>query len=74
MLRRKDVTLLSQKKLHKQNLNNLHKRIFSLVLLAAIQSAAAWALSVDNLRVESLKNPSGIDSKEPHFSWQLQSE
>ncbi len=52
----------------------MHKRIFSLVLLAAIQSAAAWALSVDNLRVESLKNPSGIDSKEPHFSWQLQSD
>ena len=44
------------------------------LLLAAACSASAWALTVDNLRVESLRNPSGIDVLEPHFTWRLLSE
>ncbi|MBQ6186858.1 MAG: family 78 glycoside hydrolase catalytic domain [Prevotella sp.] len=52
----------------------MSKKIITLLLLTAMSSVAAWALTVDNLRVESLRNPSGIDLQEPHFTWQLQSD
>ncbi len=45
--------------------------ILSLVLLA---TSVAEALNVTNLRVQTLKNPSGIDTQTPCLSWQLSSE
>ena len=50
------------------------KRIFISLLWAAISWISASALTVDNLRVQSLRNPSGIDTFTPQFSWQLQSD
>lgn len=43
-------------------------------LLTAVSAVSALAFTVGNLRVQSLRNPSGIDVLEPQFSWQLQSE
>lgn len=39
-----------------------------------LSTAAVHALTVTNLRVQSMLNPEGIDSPTPHFSWQLQSD
>lgn len=50
------------------------KRIFISLLLATVCWFSAFALTVDNLRVQSLRNPSGIDTFTPQFSWQLQSD
>ena len=52
----------------------MSKKFFTSLLLTALYCASSWALTVDNLRVESLRNPSGIDLKEPHFGWQLQTD
>lgn len=45
---------------------------FVTVLLVAAQLATAQ-LTVDNLRLENLSNPIGVDIKQPAFSWQLHS-
>lgn len=37
-------------------------------------AVSARALTVDHLRTEYLKNPIGIDTSTPHFSWQLKSD
>ena len=50
------------------------KKVLLSLLLAAMCSASTWAFTVDNLRVEALRNPAGIDVQEPHFTWQLSSE
>ena len=52
----------------------MYKKLFMCILLAAVSSMPALALTVDNLRVQSLRNPSGIDVTVPQFSWQLQSD
>ena len=53
-----------------------------LIILLAMLSLSAWAakkkvvkpdVSVGNLRVENLVNPSGIDTDTPRFSWQITS-
>lgn len=47
----------------------------SILFVATLFMAmAVEALEVKHLRVESLLNPQGIDSKTPRFSWQLQSD
>ena len=51
----------------------MKKRILMSVFCAIVCSISAWALSIDNLRVQSLHNPSCIDLQEPQFTWQLQS-
>ena len=51
----------------------MKKRLLLSILLSTVGALTAVALTVDNLRVESLRNPSGIDLTEPQFSWQLQS-
>ena len=50
----------------------MKKRLLLSILLSTVGALTAVALTVDNLRVESLRNPSGIDLTEPQFSWQLQ--
>lgn len=52
----------------------ISKRIFSIVLIALVGCGTALALTVDNLRVQALRNPSGIDTKSPQFTWQLHSQ
>ena len=44
-----------------------------LLLLTLSLAMQAWSLNVNHLRVQSLPNPQGVDSKSPLFSWQLQS-
>lgn len=44
-------------------------------LIASLLSFSSWAqLSVQNLTVENLSNPIGIDRAQPRFSWQLNSD
>lgn len=44
-------------------------------LFASMLSFSSWAqLSVQNLTVENLSNPIGIDKAQPRFSWQLNSD
>ena len=39
-----------------------------------VSSISSYALTVDHLRVQSLRNPNGIDVLSPQFSWQLHSD
>ena len=47
---------------------------FLAAVLALTLAMPAHALTVNNLRVQSLRNPSPIDTQTPNFSWQLQSD
>ncbi len=49
----------------------MKRRIFLTLCLAVATVSSALALTVDNLRVETMRCPSGIDQPEPQFSWQL---
>ena len=50
----------------RQPLNHL------LLLLALLLSGQSWAgIGVANLRVENLKEPLGIDTSQPRFSWEI---
>ncbi|MGI6242684.1 MAG: family 78 glycoside hydrolase catalytic domain [Prevotella sp.] len=51
------------------------KKFFILLLLGLnmILGMPAWALTVSNLRVQTVSNPEGIDHA-PEFSWKLQSD
>ena len=51
----------------------IQKKIFLSVLLVLASCAESFALTIDNLRVQALLNPSGIDQSNLQFSWQLQS-
>ena len=51
----------------------MKKRHILLLASCFLCISAAFSLTVDNLRVESLRNPMPIDTPTPHFSWQLQS-
>lgn len=42
--------------------------------MALVGYNTIMALTVDNLRVQALRNPSGIDTKTPQFTWQLHSQ
>ncbi|MBO4641980.1 MAG: family 78 glycoside hydrolase catalytic domain [Bacteroidaceae bacterium] len=48
------------------------KKYFFFLLTLCI-SIQVWPLNVNHLRVQSLPNPQGVDSKSPLFSWHLQS-
>lgn len=48
-------------------------RTFLLHLLMAVSMSGYSQLSVNELRVENLKDPLGLDIVTPRFSWQLQS-
>ncbi len=52
------------------------KQIRSILLLSLMlmSASAAEALTVNNLRVQTLQNPSGIDTQSPLLSWQLSSD
>ena len=50
----------------------MKKAVFT--MLAALCCTSAFALTVGNLRVQTFRNPSGIDVAEPRFTWELQSE
>ena len=52
----------------------MQKKTFLSTLLALATCASTWALTVDNLRVQALRNPSGIDQSDLQFTWQLQSQ
>ena len=47
--------------------------ILSLFVMT-VSSISSYALTVDHLRVQSLRNPNGIDVLSPQFSWQLHSD
>lgn len=47
--------------------------IFLLPIFCMIMSVPAWGLTVDDLRVQTMKNPEGIDHA-PEFSWKLRSD
>ena len=51
-------------------------RCFSLLIAAALMfcHTAFAAVSVAELRCESLPNPQGIDARQPRMSWMLQSQ
>ena len=51
----------------------MKKRIFSITLMAFC-FIATHALTVSNMRVQGMKNPIGIDSDSPTFSWVLESD
>ncbi|MBY0433223.1 MAG: hypothetical protein K2U26_03845, partial [Cyclobacteriaceae bacterium] len=54
-------------------MNPLFTRLLALLFL--IMSLPSLAqLKVQNLRVENLQNPMGLDEKQPRFSWQLASD
>ena len=50
------------------------KKFLLLCLFLTASVLSALSLTVDNLRVQSLRNPSGIDVQAPQFSWVLQSD
>ena len=50
------------------------KKFFLTVFLAVAAGLSSFALTVDNLRVQTFRNPTGVDQQEPRFSWQLQSD
>ena len=52
----------------------MFKRFFLSTLFALTFGASAFALTVDNLRVQSLRNPSGVDLTALQFTWQLHSD
>ena len=52
----------------------MSRRIFLSVFIALVGYNTILALTVDNLRVQALRNPSGIDTKTPQFTWQLHSQ
>ena len=52
---------------------NTKRFLLALIVLAAASMTSAMALTVDNLRVQTMRCPSGIDQQDPWFSWQLQS-
>ena len=47
--------------------------LFSLTVTAAKKKVVRSDVSVDNLRVENLDKPLGIDTAEPRFSWKITS-
>ena len=49
----------------------MKKNLFLLLTMGF--TIQAWSLNVNHLRVQSLPNPQGVDSKTPLFSWHLQS-
>ena len=49
------------------------KRIIATAFLAFASYVCVFALTVNNLRVQALQNPSGIDQPNLQFTWQLQS-
>ncbi|MBP5770427.1 MAG: family 78 glycoside hydrolase catalytic domain [Bacteroidaceae bacterium] len=51
----------------------MQKKTFLCALLTVVSYVGAFALTVDNLRVQALRNPSGIDQSSLQFTWQLQS-
>lgn len=51
---------------------NLRKIFLPGVMLCCF--GITQALTVETLRTEYLKNPIGLDTEKPHFSWQLKSE
>ena len=52
---------------------SMQKKIFLTAFLVLASCTEALALTVDNLRVQALHNPSSIDQSSLQFSWQLQS-
>ena len=50
------------------------KKLIILFYLVFFYPSVKADIGVDELRVESLKNPLGIDAKEPLLSWQLKSQ
>ncbi len=52
----------------------MKKTICSLFWLQFFFIAAIGQVKVENLRIENLQNPIGVDILQPQFSWQLQSE
>ncbi len=50
------------------------KSLYTILLSTLFISLLAQPLKVYDLRVEQLSNPMGLDSRQPRFSWKLQSE
>ena len=50
------------------------RTFLSILMLGVGLAAMAAKVDVLNLKTENLVNPLGIDTAEPRFSWQLQSE
>ena len=48
--------------------------LLPLTVSAAKKKTVKPAVSVENLRVENLDKPLGIDTSEPRFSWQITSD
>ncbi|MFY7889227.1 MAG: alpha-L-rhamnosidase, partial [Spirosomataceae bacterium] len=47
------------------------KKLFLISLLSLLCLKTIAQLSLQNLKTENLRNPIGIESKQPRFSWQL---